>query len=176
MEKTIEKIDIRSLNYKELQEEMTRIGEKAFRGKQIYAVAACEAGGQLSGDDQSFQQLCGKSWKQQLCDPRRWMMLEHHISKKDPTEKFLFELEDGNVVESVLMKYNYGNSVCISSQVGLPDGMPVLCLDHWRTGTKSDYIRDAGTGVPNSEDQQESGYPMSWSWEPESHWIITIIF
>ena len=36
MEKTIEKIDIRSLNYKELQEEMTRIGEKAFRGKQIY--------------------------------------------------------------------------------------------------------------------------------------------
>ena len=36
MEKTIEKIDIRSLDYKELQEEMTRIGEKAFRGKQIY--------------------------------------------------------------------------------------------------------------------------------------------
>ena len=43
MEKTIEKIDIRSLNYKELQEEMTRIGEKAFRGKQIYEMAACES-------------------------------------------------------------------------------------------------------------------------------------
>ena len=45
-------------------------------------------------------------------------MIDHQISKVDPTEKFLFELEDGNMVESVLMKYNYGNSVCISSQAG----------------------------------------------------------
>ena len=45
-------------------------------------------------------------------------MIDHQISKEDPTEKFLFELEDGNMVESVLMKYNYGNSVCISSQAG----------------------------------------------------------
>lgn len=37
---------------------------------------------------------------------RKVDMLERQISKKDPTEKFLFELEDGNVVESVLMKYN----------------------------------------------------------------------
>ena len=45
-------------------------------------------------------------------------MFARQISKEDPTEKFLFELEDGNMIESVLMKYNYGNSVCISSQVG----------------------------------------------------------
>jgi 23S rRNA (adenine2503-C2)-methyltransferase len=45
-------------------------------------------------------------------------MLERQISKQDGTNKFLFELEDGHVVESVLMKYKHGNSVCISSQVG----------------------------------------------------------
>ena len=45
-------------------------------------------------------------------------MAARQISQVDPTEKFLFELEDGNMIESVLMKYNYGNSVCISSQVG----------------------------------------------------------
>ena len=49
---------------------------------------------------------------------RKVKMIDHQISKVDPTEKFLFELEDGNMVESVLMKYNYGNSVCISSQAG----------------------------------------------------------
>ena len=49
---------------------------------------------------------------------RKVSMVDRQISKKDPTEKFLFELCDGNVVESVLMRYDYGNSVCISSQVG----------------------------------------------------------
>ena len=46
------------------------------------------------------------------------LVAAHQISRKDPTEKFLFELEDGNMIESVLMKYEYGNSVCISSQAG----------------------------------------------------------
>ena len=45
-------------------------------------------------------------------------MLERQISKIDATNKFLFQLSDGNVVESVLMRYKHGNSVCISSQVG----------------------------------------------------------
>ena len=45
-------------------------------------------------------------------------MLERQVSKLDGTNKFLFQLSDGNVVESVLMRYKHGNSVCISSQVG----------------------------------------------------------
>ena len=45
-------------------------------------------------------------------------MLERQESKLDGTNKFLFQLHDGNVVESVLMRYKHGNSVCISSQVG----------------------------------------------------------
>ena len=49
---------------------------------------------------------------------RQVSVVKRQISKMDPTEKFLFELDDGNMIESVLMKYNYGNSVCISSQAG----------------------------------------------------------
>lgn len=43
---------------------------------------------------------------------------EVQVSKLDGTRKYLFALDDGNVIESVLMKYKHGNSVCISSQVG----------------------------------------------------------
>ncbi len=49
---------------------------------------------------------------------RRVEMEKRQISKIDGTNKFLFCLKDGNMVESVLMKYKHGNSVCISSQVG----------------------------------------------------------
>ena len=49
-------------------------------------------------------------------------MLEVQTSKIDGTQKYLFALPDGNVVESVLMKYKHGNSVCISSQVGCKMG------------------------------------------------------
>ena len=82
----MEKKDIVSYNYDELQDEIKSIGEKPFR-------------------DQAYE-------------IRKVKVVAHQISKVDPTEKFLFELEDGNRIESVLMKYNYGNSVCISSQVG----------------------------------------------------------
>src|SRR5699024_11089495 len=45
-------------------------------------------------------------------------MVDRMISGIDQTEKYLFRLEDGNVIESVLMRYHHGNSVCISSQAG----------------------------------------------------------
>src|SRR5699024_173248 len=51
---------------------------------------------------------------------------ERQISKLDGTNKFLFRLYDGNMVESVLMKYKHGNSVCISSQAGCRMGC-VFC-------------------------------------------------
>lgn len=53
-----------------------------------------------------------------LYEIKKVKMVARQTSKKDPTEKFLFELADGSMIESVLMRYDYGNSVCISSQVG----------------------------------------------------------
>ena len=110
------KQDICSLNYEEIQEEMKRIGEKAFRGRQIYEWLHVKL-----VDDFSQMTNLSKSLREKLeahYEIPKLHVAAHQISRKDPTEKFLFELSDGNMIESVLMKYEYGNSVCISSQAG----------------------------------------------------------
>ena len=110
------KKDICSYNYDELKEEMLAIGEKAFRSKQIYEWLHVK----LADDFDEMTNL-SKGLREKLKENyeiRKVKMIDHQISKEDPTEKFLFELENGNMVESVLMKYKHGNSVCISSQVG----------------------------------------------------------
>lgn len=110
------KKDICSYNYDELKEEMLVIGEKAFRSKQIYEwlhVKLADDFDEMTNLSKALREKLKKNY-----EIRKVKMIDHQISKEDPTEKFLFELEDGNMVESVLMKYKHGNSVCISSQVG----------------------------------------------------------
>ena len=110
------KKDICSYDYEELKEEMARIGEQPFRSRQIYEWLHVK----LADDFQDMTNL-SKKLREKLdgeYEIARVQMIERQISKTDPTEKFLFELWDGNMIESVLMKYPYGNSVCISSQAG----------------------------------------------------------
>lgn len=112
----MDKKDIRSYTYSELQEAVREMGEKPFRAKQIYEWLHVKLAG-------SFDEMTNlsKSLRKRLEERYRigdLHMLKRQISGVDPTEKFLFELWDGNMVESVLMKYQYGNSVCISSQAG----------------------------------------------------------
>ncbi len=112
----MEKKDIRSYTYEELQQEMAQLGEKAFRSKQIYSWLHEKL-------VDSFEEMTNLSKVlreklEQEYEIRKVSMIERQISKMDGTNKFLFELYDGNVVESVLMRYKHGNSVCISSQVG----------------------------------------------------------
>lgn len=112
----MDKKDIRSYTYSELQEEIEKLREKAFRARQIYEwlhVKLADSFDDMTNLSKSLRQRLEMDY-----EIRKVSMLERQISRMDPTEKFLFELQDGNVVESVLMKYNYGNSVCISSQVG----------------------------------------------------------
>lgn len=59
------------------------------------------------------------------------------VSKIDGTKKYLFELEDGNAIESVFMKYKYGNTICVSSQARWPDGVQVLRFHPGRTLQRS---------------------------------------
>ena len=112
----MEKIDIVSYNYDELQDEIKSIGEKPFRAKQIYAWLHEKLAEEF--DEMTNLSKALREKLDQAYEIRKVKVVAHQISKVDPTEKFLFELEDGNRIESVLMKYNYGNSVCISSQVG----------------------------------------------------------
>ena len=112
----MDKKDIRSLSFGELKNEIEELGEKSFRAKQIYEwlhVKLVESFDEMSNLSKAFRDVLEEHfWIPQIT------VLERQISKIDGTNKFLFELEDGNVIESVLMKYKHGNSVCISSQVG----------------------------------------------------------
>lgn len=110
------KTDIKSLTLGELTEALTARGEKAFRAKQIYEWMHVKLAG-------SFEEMSNlpKGLREELKERYDYTVLRAvavQESALDGTKKFLFELSDGNVVESVWMKYRHGNSVCISSQVG----------------------------------------------------------
>ena len=105
--------DIKSMSLDELKTLMTEIGEKPFRAKQIYSWLHEHL-------VQSWEEMTNlpKGLKEKLKDyPITVLETEDvQISKIDGTRKYLFRLSDGNMIESVLMKYKHGNSVCISSQ------------------------------------------------------------
>lgn len=107
--------DIKSMYPQELSALMEALGEKAFRAKQLYSWLHEHM--VLSYEDMAN---LPKSLKEKLKDyPITGLKLvDEQISAIDGTRKYLFGLADGNVIESVLMRYRHGNSVCISSQVG----------------------------------------------------------
>ena len=112
----MEKKDLKSMTLEELTEFVKELGEKPFRAKQLYQWMHVKLAESL---DECMN--LPKSLKEKLSEYSTYTslktvkMLESGI---DGTRKYLFGLDDGNVIESVLMKYHHGNSVCISSQVG----------------------------------------------------------
>ena len=112
----MEKKDLKSMTLEELTEFVKELGEKSFRAKQLYQWMHVKLAESL---DECTN--LPKSLKEKLSEYSTYTslktvkMLESGI---DGTRKYLFGLDDGNVIESVLMKYHHGNSVCISSQVG----------------------------------------------------------
>ena len=112
----MKKKDIVSYNYEELAQEVQAFGEKPYRAKQVYAWL------HERGAD-SFKEMTNlsKSLREHLSEEyeiAQMRIAARQRSELDSTEKFLFELCDGCMIESVLMRYDYGNSVCISSQAG----------------------------------------------------------
>ncbi|MBR0381472.1 MAG: 23S rRNA (adenine(2503)-C(2))-methyltransferase RlmN [Eubacterium sp.] len=108
--------DIGSMTKEELTEAVISAGGKRFRADQIYGWIH----GRLVSDPGQMSNVPA-GLKQVLFSEYPWMgirMAEVYESAIDGTKKYLFELSDGNMVESVLMKYRHGNSVCISSQAG----------------------------------------------------------
>ncbi len=110
------KTDIRSLILPELQDEMEKMGEKKFRALQLYEWMHKKLArdfSEMTNLSFSLRESCGERFSLTTLKP-----VKVQESKTDGTKKFLFELPDHNLVESVLMRYHHGNSVCISSQVG----------------------------------------------------------
>ena len=112
----MEKIDLRSLTEEEMIDIAKEYGEKPFRGRQLFEwihkkrveefTDITNLPKKFIGDLSDRYQISGVS------------VVKKQVSKNSDTAKYLFSLSDGNLVESVWMKYHHGNSVCISSQVG----------------------------------------------------------
>lgn len=107
-------MDIKSLTLEELTNYIIEKGYPKFRGRQIYDW--CHKKMVRSVDEMNN---LPKNIREDIAGD--WIALEvveRLVSKTDGTNKFVFRLNDGNVIESVFMPYHHGNSVCISSQAG----------------------------------------------------------
>ena len=107
--------DIKSLNLQEITGLLKEMGEPSFRGKQVFTW--------LHRGVTSFDEMSnlGKSLRQKLaqqCEITVPTVERKQVSLHDGTVKYLWRLRDGNCIETVLMRYHHGNTVCISSQVG----------------------------------------------------------
>ena len=110
------KQNIKSMDHEELKAFFVSIGEKPFRAKQVYQWMHEK---QADGFDEMSN--LSKNLREKLSEICEYTCLENVqtlVSKLDGTRKYLFRLSDGYVIESVLMRYQHGNSVCISTQVG----------------------------------------------------------
>lgn len=108
-------IDIKSMTLEEMTDELRRMGEPAFRGKQIFTwlhrgAVSFDGMSNLSRD---LRQKLSREYR--ITAP---VVERRQVSRLDGTVKYLWRLQDGNCIETVLMRYHYGNTVCISSQVG----------------------------------------------------------
>ena len=134
------KKDICSYNYDELKEEMLAIGEKAFRSKQIYEWLHVK----LADDFDEMTNL-SKGLREKLKENyeiRKVKMIDHQISKVDPTEKFLFERQ-----------------FCVYLFAGrMPYGVQVLCINDRRTRQESGDIGDAPSDLSYSEDYRRKSF------------------
>ena len=109
-----QKYDIYSMLPEELTELFISLGEKPFRAKQVFPRLAK---GDRIDDITTLSKPLREKLGQQILDTLP-TVAEKLVSKIDGTVKYLFSLHDGSCIESVLMKYKHGNTLCISSQVG----------------------------------------------------------
>lgn len=158
--------DLKSLTLEELKDELKEGGFPAYRAGQLYRWLHV----QLAEDPEEMTNLPAKL-KQFLSENytmTRLQVADRQISRLDGTQKFLFQLPDGETIESVFMKYKFGNSVCVSSQVGCRMGcrfcastldglrrnlLPREILEeiytiHRLTGEKISHVVVMGTGEP----------------------------
>ena len=100
-------------NISELKDFFVSMGEKSFRAEQVFRSIH-------SGLKFSEMTDLSKSLREKLTEEFIDIPIEilKSIKSVDGTEKFLYKLSDGNVIEGVLMRYKYGNTLCVSTQVG----------------------------------------------------------
>ncbi len=111
----IEKIQLKSMRLSEMQDWFVSIGEKRFRGTQAFA--RIYTGISQFSEITEFPEKLRRRLEEEA-EINSVKMLKKQLSAKDGTRKYLFEVAGGHAIESVFMKYKYGNTACISSQAG----------------------------------------------------------
>ena len=108
-------IDLKSMTMEEMKGYLSSLGEPAFRAKQVFTWLHR---GAASFDEMTNLSKPLREKLREQCTLTVPQVARKQVSAQDGTIKYLWELADGNCVESVLMRYHHGNTVCISSQVG----------------------------------------------------------
>lgn len=108
--------DIKSMDLEELTEYIKSQGLPQFRAKQLYEWMHVKLA--ASFEEMSNIPLKLRRELEEKCELTVLEKVRVQVSEEDGTAKYLFMLSDGNLIESVLMRYHHGNSVCISSQAG----------------------------------------------------------
>ena len=132
----MEKVDIKSLDLEQLTEYVISLGLKGFNAKQIYSWLHQK--NVVSFDEMTNLSKQSRELLSENCTVTKLEIAQKQVSQ-DGTIKYLYRLPDGNCIESVLMKYEHGNSICVSSQVGCRMGCK-FCAS-----TQGGKIRDLAT-------------------------------
>ena len=113
------KTDLKSMTLAQMQAEFRALGEPAFRAKQVFTWLhrGAESFGEMTNLSKPLREKLDRLYT--ITVPR---LARAQRSQKDGTIKYLWRLGDGNCVESVVMQYHHGNTICISSEVGCPMG------------------------------------------------------
>lgn len=111
--------NIKDYDLQDLKEELANIGEKSYRAEQIFKWL-------YQDKVKSFDEMTNLSLDLREKLKENYTICNYNILKKlessDGTKKYLFDVLDGNAIESVLMEYHYGKSICVSSQIGCKMG------------------------------------------------------
>lgn len=116
----MKKIELNSLTLEETKNHMIEIGEKGFRGEQLFSFF-----NKNNKLDIMNLKVLPENLRKQLIEKttiNKMEIYERFDSKKDNTKKYLYLLQDKNIIESVAMEYSHGNTACISTQVGCKMG------------------------------------------------------
>ena len=111
--------NIKDYDLQDLKEELVNIGEKPFRAEQIFKWL-------YQDKVKSFDEMTNLSLDLREKLKQNYTICNYEILRKqealDGTKKYLFDILDGNAIETVLMEYHHGKSICVSSQVGCKMG------------------------------------------------------
>ena len=117
--------NIQSMTQGEISQLLKALGQPAFRSKQVYTWLhkGVRSYGEMTNLPKALRDVLEEKYPLHI--PK---VVRKQESAKDGTIKYLWELSDGNCVETVLMRYHYGNSVCISTEVGCRMAAPFAHL------------------------------------------------